>query len=117
LKEFSGVISQANKKFLEELITYYTRCDRDRIENDTSNNFSIVACVLVAAVTFLPSRCLANTGDKHTDTQTDVEGFMKYAVELDSGGIIYTPNFIKTGSRFQKLMREIHRYTDSMVIT
>jgi hypothetical protein len=30
----------------------------DRIENDTSNNSS-VACVLVAAVTFSASRCIA----------------------------------------------------------
>jgi hypothetical protein len=29
------------------------------IENDASNNSSIVACVFVIAVTFLPSRCLA----------------------------------------------------------
>jgi hypothetical protein len=34
------------------------------------NNSSIVACVSVAAVTNLSSRCLATVGDKHTDTQT-----------------------------------------------
>jgi hypothetical protein len=32
--------------------------DTDRIENDSQDNFSIVACVLVAAVTFLLTRCL-----------------------------------------------------------
>jgi hypothetical protein len=32
------------------------------IENDTSNNSSIVACVFVTAVRFLPSRCLATIG-------------------------------------------------------
>jgi hypothetical protein len=44
----------------------------NRKENDASNNFSIVACVFVAAVTFstepLPSR---DRADIHTDTQTD----------------------------------------------
>jgi hypothetical protein len=48
-----------NKKFWEELITYILRFDMDRVDNDTSNNSSIVACVLVAAVTFLPNPCLA----------------------------------------------------------
>jgi hypothetical protein len=28
-------------------------------ENDVSNNFSIVVCIFVTAVTFLQSRCLA----------------------------------------------------------
>jgi hypothetical protein len=32
------------------------------IENDSSNNSCIVACVFVTAVTFLPSRCLATIG-------------------------------------------------------
>jgi hypothetical protein len=29
---------------------------------------------------------------------------MKYAVEMGSGDVIYTPTFIKTGSHIQKLM-------------
>jgi hypothetical protein len=53
------------------------------MQNDASNNFSIVASVFVVAVKFLPSlslemiggflpiRCLATTGDTYTDTQTD----------------------------------------------
>jgi hypothetical protein len=32
------------------------------IGNDVSNNYSIVACVFVTAVTLLPSRCLAAMG-------------------------------------------------------
>jgi hypothetical protein len=32
------------------------------IENEASNNTSIVACVFVTAVKFLPSRCLATAG-------------------------------------------------------
>jgi hypothetical protein len=36
---------------------------------------------------------------RHTDWR---EGFMKYAVEMDSGAMIYT--YIKNGSDIQKLM-------------
>jgi hypothetical protein len=38
---------------------------------------------------------------------------MKYAVEMGSGGMIYIPSFIKTGSRIHKLIRGIHRHTDT----
>jgi hypothetical protein len=51
-----------NKKLWEELIAYFPSYDTDRIENDVSNNYSIVACVFVTAVTFLLSRCLATIG-------------------------------------------------------
>jgi hypothetical protein len=47
-----------NRKFWEELIACFILYDTDRIENDVSNNSSIVVCVFVAAVTFteqLPS--------------------------------------------------------------
>jgi hypothetical protein len=54
--------SQSNKKFWEELIVYFPWYDTDHIENDVSNNSSIVACVFVTMVTFLPSRCLAMIG-------------------------------------------------------
>jgi hypothetical protein len=39
---------------------------------------------------------------------------MKYAVEMGSVDMIYTPSFIKTGSGIPKLMGG---YTDSMVIS
>jgi hypothetical protein len=42
---------------------------------------------------------------------------MKYAVEMGSGVMIYIPNFIKTGSGIQKLIRGIQRHTDSKVIS
>jgi hypothetical protein len=48
-----------NKKFWEEIIAYVPWYDTGHIENDSSNNYSVVACVFVNAVTFLPSRCLA----------------------------------------------------------
>jgi hypothetical protein len=51
-----------NKKFCEELIAYFPWYDTGHIENDASNNSSIVARVFVTAVTFLPNRCLATIG-------------------------------------------------------
>jgi hypothetical protein len=54
----------------------------DGIENGAAfNSSSIFVCVLIAAVT-LPSRCLATVGGLRIGTQSDWEGFMKYAVEM-----------------------------------
>jgi hypothetical protein len=55
----------------------------------------------------LQSRCLAkikNYTYRHTDRW---EGFMKHAVEMGSGAMIYSyvPSFIKNGSAIQKLIR------------
>jgi hypothetical protein len=41
---------------------------------------------------------------------------MKHAVEMGSGAMIYIPSFINIGSSIQKLIRGIHRHTDSMEI-
>jgi hypothetical protein len=41
---------------------------------------------------------------------------MKYAVEMGFSAMIYIPSFIKIGEGIQKLIRGIHRHTDSMVI-
>jgi hypothetical protein len=35
-------------------------------------------------------------------------GFMKYAVEMDSGAMIYIASFIKIGSGIQTLLRGRH---------
>jgi hypothetical protein len=59
-----------NKKFWQELIVYFSRYDTGHIENDASNNYSLVACVFVTAVTFQPSRCLATIGGIHRHTRT-----------------------------------------------
>jgi hypothetical protein len=40
----------------------------------------------------------------HIYTQTNGRDFMKYAVEMDTGAMIYIPNFIKTGSFIKKLV-------------
>jgi hypothetical protein len=53
-----------NKKFWEELIAYFTWYDTERIENDASNNYSIVACVFVAAVTFFFTEPLPSNGSE-----------------------------------------------------
>jgi hypothetical protein len=81
---------------------------------DTSvQQFSTVARVFVAAETCLPSICLATIGEIHIQTHTDLwEGFMKYAVEMGSGAMIYIPSFIYIGSSIQTLMggdTHIHR--------
>jgi hypothetical protein len=41
---------------------------------------------------------------------------MEYDDEMGSGVMRYTQSFIKTGSAVQKLIGEIHRHTDNMVI-
>jgi hypothetical protein len=38
---------------------------------------------------------------------------MNYAVEMDSGAMIYIPSFIMIGSAIQKLIKGIHRHTDT----
>jgi hypothetical protein len=84
----------------------FLRYDTGRIENDPSNNSSIVACVFVTAVTFLLTRFPAAMGEythRHTDWW---EGFMKYAVEMGSGAMIDIPSFIKISSGIRKLIRE-----------
>jgi hypothetical protein len=43
--------------------------DKDRIENNTTNNFSIVSCVFIAAETCLEIRCLAKKEGIHMKTQ------------------------------------------------
>jgi hypothetical protein len=111
------------KKFWEELITYFPWYDTGHIENDTSNNSSIVACVFVTTVMFLqshclatiggflPRHCLAMIGDTHTHTNW-WEGLFNYAVEMGSGAMIYVPTFINIGSGIQKIIwgdTQLHR--------
>jgi hypothetical protein len=48
----------------------------------------------------------------YTNIHADLlEGFMKYAVEMDSSVMISIPSLIKIGSGTQKLIRGIHRQT------
>jgi hypothetical protein len=57
----------------------------DCIEDNMSNNYSIVAHVLIAMVTYLLSYCLAMI---HTDTDK-LMGFVKCIVEMGTGVTIY----------------------------
>jgi hypothetical protein len=72
-----------NEKFWEELIAYFPWCDTVHIEDDASNNCSIVACVFITAMTFLPSLCLATT-----------EGFLPSRCLATIGGIHTHSNMI-----------------------
>jgi hypothetical protein len=67
-----------SKKFWEELMANFPWYDTGHIETDESNNSSIVACVFVTAVTFLPSRSLATIG-----------GFLLSRYLATIGGYIY----------------------------
>jgi hypothetical protein len=87
----------------------------DRIENDASNISSIVACVFVAAVTFLPSRCLATIGGYTYGHTYWGEGFMKYAIDICSVAMMCIPSFIQIGSGIQKLIRGIHRQHGDLI--
>jgi hypothetical protein len=54
----------------------------------------------------------------YTYVHTDYwEGFMKYAVEIDSGVMLYIPYFIEINSSIKKLMGGANTDTDSMVIS
>jgi hypothetical protein len=70
-----------NKKkntFWEELIAYFPWSYTERIENDVSNNFSIVAFVFVTAETFLQSRCLETTGGIFTEPSSYLATIRRY---------------------------------------
>jgi hypothetical protein len=104
----SDQVHQYNKKFWEELIAYFPWYDTGHIENDASNNSSVVACVFVTGVMFLLSRCLATIGGytyRHTDWW---EGIFNEAVEM---GSVYVPSFIKIGSGIQKFIEDTQTHT------
>jgi hypothetical protein len=99
-----------NNEFWEEQITYCPWYDSDRIENDTSDSYSIVASVFVDAILFLLSRCLVTTAG-YTFRGIDWwEIFMKWAVEIGSGAMIYVPSFIKIRSGINFVIRGLHRH-------
>jgi hypothetical protein len=95
--------------------------DTNLIENETSNNPSIVACVFVATGSYIPSRCLATIGGYTYRHAGWWEGFVEYAVEMDAGAMIYIPGFRKTRSGIHGLkggrVSLTHRHTDSMVLS
>jgi cytochrome c oxidase assembly factor CtaG len=90
--------------FWEELVTFLHTI-RTAKKTRRSTILLLLPCVFVAAVTFLPSRCLATIG-RYT-----WEGFTKYATEMSSGAMIYIPRFVKIVSAIQKSMEG--GYTDT----
>jgi hypothetical protein len=54
-----ALVKYEYKTLWKELIAYFPGYNTGHIENNASKNSSIVACVFVTAVTFLPSRYLA----------------------------------------------------------
>jgi hypothetical protein len=67
----------------------------DCIENDVSNNSSIVAFAFFTARAAYQAIAWQRYGG-YICNNTDLwEGFMKYAIEMDSGAMIYIPSFIR----------------------
>jgi predicted metalloprotease len=101
----------------------------DRIENEASNNSSLVACIHCRRNVFTETLTSTEWRDKingpvscnergHTYIDSDWwEEFLNYAVKMSSLAMIYTPSFIKVGSGIQKLTGRIHRHTDRMEIS
>jgi hypothetical protein len=54
----------------EELIVYFILCVTDHIENESSNNLSIVACIRCSGNIIMES-LPSNEGNTHRDTETD----------------------------------------------
>jgi hypothetical protein len=100
----SGQSPQLNKKFWEELIAYFPVYDTGHIENDASNNSSIIGCVFVTTVKFLLSRCLATVGGfLPSRCLATIEGF------LPSRCLATIRRFLL--NRFLATIRGIRRHT------
>jgi hypothetical protein len=67
------------------------------MKNGASIESYVVECVFVSAVTFLPSRCVA-------DIDWFGVGVMKYAVKTCSSGMINIPSFMRIGSGIDMLI-------------
>jgi hypothetical protein len=78
----------SDKKFWEELITYFPWYDTGHIE-DASNNSSIVACVFVTTETFLPSRCLTKIGGfLQSRCLATIRGYLQSRCLARTGGFL-----------------------------
>jgi hypothetical protein len=108
------VIDTMVKKFCGKLIVYIPLIKHEpHGKRCVQQLFSFCMCIRCRGNVFtepLPSNDRGYTC-RHTDWW---EVFMKYAVEIDSGAMIYIPSFINIDSVFRKL---IGGYTDSMVIS
>jgi hypothetical protein len=71
---------------------------------DASNISAIIAYVFVAAVTFLPGRCLSTIGGYTCSTKNDGRDLRITPFRWGSGAMVCIPSFIKIGAGIQKLM-------------
>jgi hypothetical protein len=92
LQTFKLVTTISGKSYLLLFID-----DMDRVENDTSSS-SLLACVFVAAVTFLLRRCVA-TIEAHTYTK-------RWERFVDPGAMIHTSSFRVLVLTFKKFVRK-----------
>jgi hypothetical protein len=89
-----------NRKFWEELIAYFPLIRQVPHRKRLQQFFHCCVCI----------RCRGNIWiGGNIYAITDWKGFMKYAVEMGSGAMIYIPSLIKIGSAIQKLIGGIHR--------
>jgi hypothetical protein len=83
------------------------------ISSTVTTRYSAVVCVIVAAVSFLLTEPLPSN-DKGMHIQTHWwEEFIKYDVEIGLVSMIHEPSFIKIASSIFKLMKGVHRPTNS----
>jgi hypothetical protein len=98
-----------NKKFWGKLITYFTLIRHGPHRKRFLQQFFHSVCIRCRCNVFTKPLPSNDKGD--TDKW---EGFMKYAVEMGSGAIIYIPSFIKISSIIRRLIgEEIHRRRDT----
>jgi hypothetical protein len=80
-----------------------------------SNNCSIVACVFVAAVSFLQSRCLATVRDTHTVRVTEWIYEASYLDGRRCHDVHSQVSLNKIGGGLQKLLGRIHRQQANLI--
>jgi hypothetical protein len=99
-RQHSGLlVTLHNNKFWEELNHPLSLIQHGLHKKRSVQKF-FYCYVFVAALTFLPDRCLATIRGYTKDWW---EGFIKYAFEMGSGAMIYVPSLTKTGSANQKM--------------
>jgi hypothetical protein len=126
VKEMSGLLGRTDKhkaRFLHTLMM------KTRTSGKTDRLISLIrhgphrkrlvqqvlyCCVCIRCRgNVIRGRCLVTIGGYRYRHRDWWEGFMKYAVEMDSGAMIYIPSVIEIGSGIQKLMggggSQIHR--------
>jgi hypothetical protein len=102
-----------NRSSWKNSSTTFLLYDTDRMWKDVCNNYFIVACIFLVALSSLRSRCLSTVivyTYRHTGWW---EGFMKYAVQMSSGAMIYVhTKFYKDWFKYSKSNRKrVFRHT------